>query len=370
MKICLVITGLTMGGAERQVCDLADQFASMGHDVLLVSLNKDPVVLPRSARVHLSHLFLKKTPPGLLLGFFQLRKAIRKFGPDIVHAHMIHANIMCRMLRIVTPMKVLICTAHNTNEGGKLRELLYRYTDRLNTVATNVTQEAVDAYIDKRISFPGRMIAVANGIDTQKFQFSADHRASIRESLDLTEESFLYLSVGRLEEQKDYANLIRAFSLVCERTTERPARLAIIGDGTLRAALASQVERASLSDRVVFMGNQFNVHEWMSACDAYVLSSAWEGFGLVVAEAMLCERVVVATDCGGVKEVLGHHGFLVPPRSPDLLAQGMHEAMHLDSETAAQSGCDGRTHVMNHYALEAVAKRWTTIYDGYLGVKS
>ncbi|MFK8017207.1 MAG: glycosyltransferase [Gammaproteobacteria bacterium] len=367
MKICLVITGLTMGGAERQVCDLADEFVALGHEVVLISLNQDPVVLPKSPDVRVIHLYMTKTPSGLLAGFLRLRKAVVGFRPDVVHAHMIHANILCRVLRILTPMPQLVCTAHNTNEGGKLREWLYRCTDRLATISTNVTQEAVDTYIDKRISYPGRMIAIPNGIDTSAFRFSPRHRSTLRDKLELDPNCFFFLSVGRLETQKDYANLIRAYSDLSKSETPQPHRLAIIGQGTLEHELKQSVKHYGLGNKVTFLGNQFNVNEWMSACDAYVLSSAWEGFGLVVAEAMLCERVVVATDCGGVKEVVGEHGILVPPKCSDALTAAMLRVMHLTAQSQAILGEKGRAHILNHYDLSQVAQTWIDTYARYRG---
>jgi len=369
MKICLIITGLTMGGAERQVCDLADQFSLMGHKVKLISLNKNPIVLPQSPKVIVSSLFFKKTFFGLFSGFFKLRKEIRIFNPDVVHSHMIHANIISRVLRIITPMNILICTAHSTNEGGKLRQLIYRYTDKLNTISTNVTQKAVDTYIINKISFDGRMIAVANGIDESKFQFSIENRNIFREKLNINKDDFLFLAVGRLEEEKDYFNLINAFSILNKKETIKNNYLAIIGDGVLKKELKLLVNELGLNKKIYFLNNQFNVNEWMSACDTYVLSSAWEGFGLVVAEAMLCKRVVIATDCGGVKEVLNEHGFLIPPKSSELLSNAMHKVMSLDSEYKKLLGINARTHIINNYSLSKIANKWIEIYSSYLAGK-
>lgn len=361
MKIALVITGLIMGGAERQVCDLADEFSRLGHDVMLISLNREPVVLPTSGGVQVHHLRMKKTLPGLFPGFFALRAKLRSFRPDVVHAHMIHANIMCRVLRLVTPMKTLICTAHNTNEGGVLRQRLYRYTDRLATLSTNVSQEAVDTFVEKRISFPGRMIAVPNGIDIDRFAFSNEQRTRLRAELGYDHE-FVFFSVGRLEQQKDFANLIRAFGLLGESPLGREARLVIVGEGSLREALEDQVSAHNLGERVVFLGRRTDVHALMSVADTFVLSSAWEGFGLVVAEAMLCERVVVATDCGGVKEVLGNHGILVPPAASDALARGMAQAMEFGEPEQKDLGARARRHIVDHYSLPNVAAAWVSIY--------
>ena len=123
---------------------------------------------------------------------------------------------------------------------------------------------------------------------------------------------------GRFLELKDYPNLIRAFAQV--RTRKPGIKLAIVGDGPLKADLEAVMNSLGVTDDVHLLGVRHDIPELMSACDVFVLSSASEGFGLVVAEAMACERIVVATDCGGVREVVGNAGLLVPLQDPEKLA--------------------------------------------------
>ncbi|MGL5947829.1 MAG: glycosyltransferase [Aeromonas sp.] len=118
MKILLIITGLGMGGAERQVCDLADQFAAKGHEVLLISMTGETVNRPLSAKIEVVELRMAKTPLGFIKAYSKTRNLIKKFKPDVVHSHMVHANLFSRLLRLTTRFKKLICTAHSSNEGG------------------------------------------------------------------------------------------------------------------------------------------------------------------------------------------------------------------------------------------------------------
>lgn len=118
MKITLIITGLGMGGAERQVCDLANQFVAKGHEVFLISMTGETVNRPLSAKIDVAELNMAKTPFGFIKAYWQARQLIKQFKPDVVHSHMVHANIFTRLLRISTHMRKLICTAHSSNEGG------------------------------------------------------------------------------------------------------------------------------------------------------------------------------------------------------------------------------------------------------------
>lgn len=141
------------------------------------------------------------------------------------------------------------------------------------------------------------MLAIPNGVDTERFKPDPVARAALRSSEGLDEQDELILAVGRLVEAKDYQNLLHAFSILSE---SRPkAKLWIVGDGPQNQFLADLSGSLGLDHAVKFLGVRSDVDKIYNAADLYVLSSAWEGFGLVVAESMATEKLVVATDCGG-----------------------------------------------------------------------
>ncbi|BBT22108.1 glycosyltransferase [Aeromonas caviae] len=360
-KITLIITGLGMGGAERQVCDLADQFSAKGHEVLLIAMTGEALNRPQSAKIEVVELGMVKTPIGFIKAYWQARQLIKQFKPDVVHSHMVHANLFSRLLRLSVRIPKLICTAHNTSEGGRGRMLAYRITDKLCDISTNVSQEAVDAFFAQGAVAKGRMLAMHNGIDTERFTFDINHRIRLRTELNISEEIPLLLAVGRLNVAKDYPNLLLAFHHIIKAGSL--AHLVIIGVGDEETKLIKMVAELGLCKRVYFLGLRHDVHEWMSAADLFVLSSAWEGFGLVVAEAMACERVVVATDCGGVKEVLGDCGMLVPPKNSAALAVALAEALALPPEQGLAQGRLARQRIVLHYSLTAQAEQWLQLYQ-------
>nr|WP_314898900.1 glycosyltransferase [uncultured Deefgea sp.] len=361
MKILLVITGLGMGGAERQVCDLADQFSALNHDVLLVSLNSDLINKPRNKGVKLVSLDMKKTIFGFFISFLKMRKIILEFKPDVIHSHMVHANIFTRLLRVFTPINKLICTAHSTNEGGWLRMKAYCYTDFLADISTNVSEEAVEAFILQGAVTREKMIAVHNGINIDLFDFNDQSRKNVRSLLSINDQTPLILAVGRLVTAKDYPNLLNAFSKI-DTTVELP-HLAIIGVGQLHAELKLLAENLEIIDRVHFLGIQRDIPSFLSAADLFVLSSAWEGFGLVVAEAMACRRVVVATDCGGVSEVISNFGFLVKPKDSQALRYAMESALRLNDKERSSIGESARNFIVSNYSLKSVANKWISLYS-------
>ena len=360
MKILYIITGLGVGGAERQVLDLAERFHRQGHEVKICYLTGSALLRPQSSDIELIALDFEKSISGVIGGLFKLRGLIKDFAPDVVHANMVHANLVSRIIRPFCSIKKLVNTAHSTNEGGKVKMLAYRLTHSLADVTTNVTHEAVRVFEQKKACPVGEMLAIPNGVDTERFKPDPVARAALRSSEGLDEQDELILAVGRLVEAKDYQNLLHAFSILSE---SRPkAKLWIVGDGPQNQFLADLSGSLGLDHAVKFLGVRSDVDKIYNAADLYVLSSAWEGFGLVVAESMATEKLVVATDCGGVKEVVGGLGFLVPAKDSQRLAQSMCAALDLAPSEKNRMTSSARSRIIDHYSIHKIVEFWAGVY--------
>jgi len=361
MKVLLVITSLGVGGAERLVTSLADRYAAIGHEVMLVRFHGEAELCPGDPRVRLENLDMRRSPMGVLVATLRFRRLVLEFRPDVVNSHLVHANILTRLLRLVTPITRLVSSAHNNNEGSQLRMAAYRLTDSLADVSTNVSESAVEVFRRARAVRPGQMVAIHNGIDARAFAYDADERCRVRQEFGIDNNTPLLLAVGRLWEAKDYPNLLQAFSLL-EVAGSSPM-LVIAGEGPLHQELFDLAVALGVSDRVTFLGVRQDVPALMSACDVFVLSSAWEGFGLVVAEAMSCQRLVVATDCGGVSEVLGNAGILVPARDSLALSSGLSRALDLSDAERTRIGTLARARVLSHFSFESTAEGYLSLYE-------
>jgi glycosyltransferase involved in cell wall biosynthesis len=361
MRILLVITSLGVGGAERLVTALADQYVLAGHQVVLARLHGEARLKPSDQRVRLENLAMHRSFLGVLSGVVRFRKLIKEFRPDVVNSHLVHANILARLLRLFVTMPRLISSAHNVNEGGAQRMFAYKITDKLADLSTNVSQEAVSAFEKKGALKRGRMLAIHNGINTEDFVFDAPGRAKVRAELSVEQNDKILLAVGSLSPQKDYFNLLRAFARLPKSSCT--PYLVIVGEGSLRAELDALAVSLDIKDRVFFLGVRHDIPALMSGCDVFVLSSAWEGFGLVVAEAMACERTVVATDSGGVREVVGDKGFLVPPHDHRALSRQLEEALNLSEKDLKHLGRSARMRVIDKFSLGATADRYLKLYQ-------
>lgn len=361
MRILFFITSLDVGGAERQVLDLAQRFESQNHQVLIAYLTGSGALLPPVTTLKTVGFQSTKTLSSFVRGFFQLRQLIKSFEPDVVHSHMVHANLLARLVRTVTYIPRLICTAHSSNEGGGLRMLAYRITNFLADVTTNVSRDAVEAFEAKWAVKRGQMLMVPNGIDADKFSYKEQLRVIVRDREGVQSGEKVILAVGRFTEAKNYPGLLHAFAILCKN--DHNLRLWIVGDGDLREVLVSLASSLGISRRVTFFGVRDDVADFYGAADVYVLSSLWEGFGLVVAEAMATERIVVASDCGGVKEVMGGEGILVRPGDADELAAGIRIGLDMDLSSTLAMGERARKRVIENYSLDKVVKSWIELYQ-------
>jgi len=361
MKILYLTTGLGGGGAEKVVIDLATRMDSLGHQVKIAYLKGDVIVKPRNYQIELIYLGLDNLKQAQF-AYNNYKSLLDRFEPDVVHAHMVHANIFARISRMFRPIAKLICTAHSNNEGGKARMLAYRLTHKLSEVTTNVSQSA-SASFERLGAVPkGGIMTVYNGIDLEKFKYDENAREVLIDELNLDQNSILLLAVGRFHTAKDYPNLLTAFAQI-KKNNIHNIQLLIAGDGEERERIQQLISLLALSGNVHLLGRRDDIPKLMSAADIFVLSSSFEGFGLVVAEAMATETFVVATNCGGVKEVMGDTGILVPPQDSNILAEALIKALSISSDKRNKNNEMALSYVRNNFDLDMIVKKWVDIYE-------
>lgn len=358
-------TGMGLGGAETQICQLTERLIERGHSVQIAWLTgKLDVNPPAQAATHPFNI--DKTPLGFARAIAKLRKLILSYQPDVVHAHMVHANLIARLVRLILQIsnrrKVpkLICTAHSTNEGGMLLMLAYRLTDRLTDITTHVSQRAAAVFVQKLACKRERIRAVYNGIDTDDFASNYETRKLTRAALKL-EEKEVIMAVGRLEPEKNHTALIKVFVDSVKRHPN--SHLVLVGHGSLRHSLEDFVSKHLIQDKVTFLGARRDIASLLNAADIVVLPSTYEGFGLVIAEAMSTEKVVIATRTGVVDELLSDVGLAVPVGSDTALKHALEMALRMPNATRRDLGKRARQRVIENFSMNAITDKWISIYQ-------
>lgn len=370
-RIDFLITSLDYGGAEAQLVHLAAQFKARGWDIRIISIMPPRAFVDElnSSGIPVVSLGVKgKNPLTILRAYIRLLRILRSSSPQILHCHLVHANLLGRVTRLLYHVPVLISTIQSINEGGRLREIAYRLSDPLTDLTAICSRVAAERFIRISAVPEHKLRVIPNGVDTTKFRPSPEIRAHQRQDLNL-DERFTWLAVGRLMAPKDYPCLLQAFARVSPRYPD--AILLIAGQGSLRPVLEVLADKLGLGERVRFLGLRRDVPGLMNAADAYVMSSAWEGMPLVLLEASAAGLPIVATDVGGNREVVvdGESGFLAPPQNPDALAGSMLQMMALPDAERRRMGEAGRKHIMEHYSLEHIVDTWGALYSDLLRKK-
>lgn len=225
---------------------------------------------------------------------------------DLVHSHLYHANFYGRLAarKVGVPA---IASIHNTYTRTKLhRQLINWYLSR-NTAAIITGSEEIRRDVIRYDHVPESMVElIPNSIDLSRSE-SRLSKSQARENLGLPEDATVVGTVGRLEEQKGHRYLIEALALLRQKGID--AYLLLVGDGRERVALNTQTQQLGLEDRVKFLGTRQDLGDLFRAMDLFVMPSLWEGMSLAMLSAMAAGLPVIATDVGGVRNVLGSGGY-------------------------------------------------------------
>jgi glycosyltransferase involved in cell wall biosynthesis len=361
VRILYLVTSLGVGGAEKQVIDIAERMAARGHTVALISLKHADEEWP--VKIPVLRLNLAKTPTGVARGLGFARKFLAIFRPDILHSHTYPANIFARLLRLIGSPAIVLNTIHNVYEGGWLRMTAYWITGPLADKVTAVSTAAAERFVKNGAVSARKMSVITNGIDTSAFKPDRSQRRRTRSQMQAGDR-FIWLAVGRIVEAKDYPNLLRAFTQVYNARPE--AELWIAGEGEAGAILehltAGTQEAPLLTSAVRILRLRRDIPALLDAADAFVLSSSWEGLPLALAEAMSMEKPVVATDVGGVRELAGDAGQVVPAKDSKALSNAMLHVMALTEKERKALGIAARERIERSFSIEAKLGQWADLY--------
>lgn len=345
-----------MGGAETQVCNLADKFERLGHQVTIIYLFGEQVVSPVSENIDVIGLDLKQTPASLAKTLFKLAYLVRIIRPDVVHSHMVHANIITRVVRLFCKIPVLITTAHSSNEGGRLRMLAYRLTSPLAELTTNVGEQSVKRYIEVGAAKPDEIISMVNGISVTGFTSKEDPK--FKAGLGIASNTKVFTAVGRNVPEKDYNNLLEAIAAVPKNYN---VKFLVVGLNTEQ--LLYKAKSLRIEQRMIFLGLRKDVPSILANTDCLIMSSKIEGLPIVIGEAMASGCNIITTDAGGCQEWLTENEIVVPIQDSNALAIAIENKLAQSNDEWERIGKLNRQHIIENFSIEGVATKWLKYYQ-------
>jgi GalNAc-alpha-(1->4)-GalNAc-alpha-(1->3)-diNAcBac-PP-undecaprenol alpha-1,4-N-acetyl-D-galactosaminyltransferase len=363
MKITLVISSLSCGGAERVLVSMAQGFIQRGHNVTVVTLsekNSDFYELPSEcSRIALGVL---SSSTGLVAAFKSntgrvtaIREAVQSSTPDVVISFLRITNVTT-ILALLGTKYPLIVTEHNDARVfsyGTLWETLRKLTYPLCSCVVSVSQ-GVDLGFT---SLPKSKRAVIYNPIMVNDNGQVDELPS-----EVDPQKHWLVSMGRLTEQKGFDLLLQAFAQIAPKYPDW--QLLILGRGELREQLSKMRDDLNLSSQVFFTGALSNPFAVLKQAKIFVMASRNEGFPMAHGEALACGLPVVCTDCpSGPSEMVRQDidGLLVP--NQDLEALGVAMESLMSDELQRQRLAARSPEVLERFGLDAIVAEWENLID-------
>ena len=359
-KLLIVITLAEVGGAQTCVAQLLPALVRE-YDVTVATHGDGPL---RSA-IHESgarsvELAQLRRRIGLrdVAALVELVRLIRSLRPQIVHTHSSKAGILGRLAAAICRTPVVLFTAHGwafkAEPGFKSRLYLHadRWVGRITSTVICVSETEKVHGLAARTCRADRTVVIRNGVDARGFRSEAptNHHDPV------------LVTVGRLQAPKDFPTLIAALA----RLRDVSFRARIVGDGPDRQLVTAAIREAGLEDSVELLGGRDDVAALLADADCFVLSSRSEGLPLSVLEAMASGLPVVASDVGGVHELVDEAtGTLVPPNDPDALAEALRHLL-LDPALRRKLGSAGHARVLTDFTVERFQQAHLELYRAAL----
>ena len=361
------VTGIA--GSENHLLTLLEGLRARGEDarfLLLVEPGNpvDAMVAAASARgIPVERAIIRgNLDPALIL---RLARRFRQQKPDLVHTHLFHADLYGTLAARLAGVPGVVSSRHNDNAFRRrppyrqLNHFLWRLTDAGIGISDAITRFAIEV----EGAPASKMTTVRYGL-TPTIQV-ADRdaaRAALPAEIGAPEDALLLGMVCRLIEQKGIPYALQAFAQIADQFPM--AHMVIAGDGVLRAELEALAGSLEIGKRVHFLGWRTDTPRVFAALDVFLMPSLWEGFGLVLLEAMAQGVPVVGSAVSAIPEVVaeGETGLLCPPGDADCLAAAL-ATLLADPERRAALGAAGRARLESHFNPDRMVDETLAVYE-------
>jgi len=329
-KIMFEIGSLSGGGAERVMVNLINHLDKKRYDILLLT-HENKNVYKKDLHSYIKIINLNKKSR---LDFFKLilktMKIMRNYQPDAVLSMLYYSNIIVLLANLFLRRDYkIIISEHNyprkylpKSRLSYLKKYLMKLTYRKANSIVAVS-EKIKRVLEEDFNVQSERIkTIYNPLPLEIIRSKS--QKEVKDSFYKDKNAQVIISVGRLIEQKRFDRLLRALALV--RKKNNSVRLIILGIGELQKELETLASQLKINKWVDFVGFKSNPYAWIAKADIFVLSSDYEGFPMVILEAMACHVPVISTDCpSGPGEIIsnGKNGMLVSPANEKALADAM-----------------------------------------------
>ncbi len=362
IRILQILDTLDVGGAEAQMLAVLSRLPSDRYEVRVAWLRGRGELAPEFNAAGIRTFRLRMHSPVEPDLAARVLRVLRSFRPHIVHTHLFLADLVGGLLSRLSEVPVLVTTRHIEEEA--LRSPVSAFAARRLVGVFDrvvVVSNAVARFLSKTLGLrDDRMRLIPYGFPPRK-GLPENGQNGLRAALGLPPDSRLVTMVGSLTRRKGVDDLLRAASLIRDAVPQ--ARFLLVGRGDRRRELEEIARLLDLKETVRFLGFRRDVQEILAGSDLLVLPSHWEGFGLVLLEAMNAGLPVVGTRRGAIPEVIqdGETGLLVPPKDPEALATALIRLLR-HPDRARAMGRLGLSRLRREFDMDRAVKAHDDLY--------
>jgi len=357
IKVVQVIGSLQVGGAENQVIQLLNGIDATRFERHLVCFSSPNTPFGRALGPRIHRHFIPLPRWGQVGCILRLIILFRRLRPHIVQAHMFHTNLYVALAAKLAKVPVFITTEHGKNLWKKKpHHLIERHIiSPLSDLRVAVSNDILNIRVKSKDVPISKITVIPPCVRVSDHKSYYEWRGMIG-------------AVGRMVKPKDYPTLLKALRHVLLREVD--VKLTFLGDGPEKPRLMELASRLGINRNVSFLGFKTNVLDYLLKMDVVAFSSVREGVPVAMLEAMAAGVPVVATEVGGIPEVIksGVDGLLVPPRDPFALGNAIIK-LAMNAELRTSIGLNAKQKVMSCYSRGVICRRYESLFISLLAKK-
>ena len=368
INILHIIDGFRMGGAENKLCELIEKTDQKKFQIALVNVGPMGPLENKFKNLNVKIFDLQRKYRFDLLPFIKLYHIIKTLKIDIIQTTLFWADFIGAFVGKIARVKTVISWETVTHSGKYYHNNLqrkYGYRFAMN-FCDNII--AVSAQVKQSLKqYPGlnsqKVKIIHYGVDLEKFKpLPEKNRIQKRKEINLPENAFVILVVGRLEPQKGHKNLIKAVDPLIKEN--KNLFVLLVGEGSQQSDLEKQIRESGLNENIRLLGRRDDICNILNSVDLFCLPSiAGEGLPNAILEAMACGVPTVATDVGGSSEIVtnGFNGFIVSPNSSNQLHSAILKLVN-DASLLKNQSKIARERVVRDFSLRKQIEDFQNLY--------
>ena len=386
-KILHIITRLDMGGSAQNTLLTCLELSRKYEMVLVCGLSQESNMTDSERGavkglindacangvkiVQIPSLLRRISPVNDIRALYDLVRIIKTEKPDVVHTHTSKAGILGRMAAKIARVSLIVHTPHGHvffGHFGPILSRIFLWVERLFAPLTDrvvaLTDRESREYTDLNVYPEDKLVQIHSGVDIEKFKQVPVNAVEKKRSLGLDQNGRVVGFIGWLLPIKGPMHLLKAMEDVWQDYDD--TILVFIGKGDLDVDLMAEALKTGANGRVNFLGWRNDIDQIMPIFDIFVLPSLNEGMGRVLVEAMAAGKPIVASNVGGIPDLVRHddNGLLVPPGDEKALAAGIKLLLN-DPEKAKNMGQRGRE-ICDQFSIEEMIEKLDALYRGLI----